>query len=405
MIGATVPAAAQEPPRPLRLAILQRVCPEYRLSLFKTLSAQPGVDARLFIGEDLPGTKVRSATDLGTLKVTRLPTKFVKFGRRMLPRHVGLVEALRNFEPDVILCESESHFIGYLQAIYYRTIHKRNTALIHWCFITLPGEDNDRTDLAWRLKSYLRRYFDAFVVYSSYSRRALIALGEPDEKIFTATNVGDVSKFRKLSEALSLTKSEARRRLDLPQRFTVLYAGTLDPNKRPEVLLELARTLDPASYNFVLVGSGRLADELAATRAAAQLENVYLRGRITSELHCYFRAADVLLLPGRGGVVVSEAMASGLPAVVHHGDGTEVDLVLDGVSGRRVSNGTAAEFAQVLENLRANKDQLESMAECSRRMIERDYNEQQMTAQILKAAVTASDWRQRLLRNAGTAFV
>ena len=28
------------------------------------------------------------------------------------------MERLREFEPDVILCEGESHFLGYLQAIF-----------------------------------------------------------------------------------------------------------------------------------------------------------------------------------------------------------------------------------------------------------------------------------------------
>lgn len=370
----------------LRLAVLQRVCPGYRVRLFSALSASEDIDFRLFIGADLPNSKVKSAECLTELRVTRLKTRFVRLGRRLFPWHIGLVGALREFKPDVILCEGESHFLGYLEAMYYRARYGSNTGLMHWCFISLPGEPAERRDAAARIKAYFRRHFDAFVVYSSFSRDRLIGLGEPEDKVFVATNVGDVGKFYGLSEALKETKASARRRLGLPDRFTVLYAGTLDENKCPDVILDLARASNADKYSFVLAGSGPQLEALRQRAASEGLSQVHLPGRVGDDLVLFYRAADVLLVPGRGGIVISEAMACGLPVIVHQADGTEYDLVEDGLNGYRVSSGDAWAFLPLLESLRSDPDLLLSMGAHSKELVRQRFNESNMVDKILRAA-------------------
>ncbi len=101
--------------RRIRFAVLQRVCPPYRIGLFAALSRAEGVEVRLFIGDDVRGTMARSAPNLDGVPVMRVQTRFVRSGRRILALHVGLVDALRRVAPDVILCEGESHFLCYLQ--------------------------------------------------------------------------------------------------------------------------------------------------------------------------------------------------------------------------------------------------------------------------------------------------
>jgi len=371
----------------IRIAILQRVCPGYRVALFSALTARENADVRLFIGDDIPNTKVKSASRLDGIRLTRLNTRFVKLGRRTLPWHRGLVRELRTFNPDVMMCEGESHFLGYVQAIYYRARYGRRTALMHWCFIGLPGEAPDRRDFASRIKGYFRRHFDAFVVYSSFSRERLLALGGRADKVFVATNVGDVARFLALSDALVETKSQVRRRLGLPDRFTVLFAGTLDQNKRPHLMLDLARVCDPEQYSFVLAGSGALLDSLKDRIEGEGLSNVYLPGRI--DLTSYYRAADVLLIPGRGGIVISEAMAGGLPVIVHQADGTEYDLVEHGVTGYRLAGGDVDDFCVVLESLRSQPDLAASMGARGRELVRRRFNEHNMIDQILHASLCA----------------
>jgi glycosyltransferase involved in cell wall biosynthesis len=240
----------------------------------------------------------------------------------------------------------------------------------------------------------LRRYFDAFVVYSSFSHDCLIELGEPAAKIFVATNVGEVSRFSRAADALTDNKGELRRQLQLPNRFTVLYAGSLDPNKRPDMMVELAARWKGEPCNFVVLGSGPLLEPLQRRVASDGLANVYLLGKVTEDLTKFYKAADVLVVPGRGGIIMSEAMATGLPVIVHQGDGTEFDLVLPEKTGYRLSNGTLSEFAAAITSLQTESGLATTMARNCRQLMQSTFTEANMVHAILEAARYASAARR-----------
>lgn len=382
----------------IRLTVLQRVCPSYRLSLFRQLSKAGEAEVVLFIGNDLPRSKVKSSSDLSDINYRKLKTHFIRFGRRLFPWHVGLIGELRKFNPDVILCEGESHFIGYLQAIFYRLFFNKRVALMHWCFISLPGERDRLRSIPFFIKGIFRRFFDAFVVYSSFSKDRLLELGQPADKVFVATNVGDVQQFLKLSDSLLESTSEARLRLKLPERFTVLYLGTLDENKRPNIMLDLAKEFNGESLNFVLLGSGSLLEELRERAVRENLSNVFLPGRIVYELPFYYRAADVLLIPGRGGIVISEAMAFGLPVIVHQADGTEYDLIQNEVTGLHLSGGSVNDFRKALEYLLNNPVKCSKMGVASKQLVESRFTTTNMVQQIIRAAHFAKKARTDFIK-------
>lgn len=365
---------------------MQRVCPGYRTALFSRLSTDPDWEVTLFIGDDIPDSKVRNAPRLDGIKFQKLRTRFLRLGGRVLPWHLGLVRELRRLRPDVILAEGESHFLGYLQAIWYRFIYNRDVRLIHWCFIALPGEPLLKPGIAGRIKALTRRFFHAHLLYSSFSKQCLAELGINTQKMFVATNVGDVARFVRTADSLPQTRREARSLLDLPERFTVLYVGTLDANKRPSMLLDLAAVCDLSKFNFVLAGDGELLNSLRARAKADSLSNVYLPGRVTDNLSMYFRAADVLILPGRGGIIISEAMAFSLPVVVFQGDGTEYDLVGDNETGLIVREGNVADFCRAIEFLQTNPAVADRMGKNGRKLVSERFTTENMVSQIKAAA-------------------
>jgi glycosyltransferase involved in cell wall biosynthesis len=381
---------------PIKLAVLQRVCAPYRVPFFSSLSSEEGMQVRFFIGDDVPESKVKNASDFKDIDYRKLKTKFPRIGSRVLSWQPDLIRELRQFKPDVILCEAESHFLGYLQAITYRHFFNRRAALMHWCFISLPGWPAvGGTGFRALVKRFFRNFFDAFVVYSSFSKSALLKLGQPTEKIFVATNVGDVRHWLKLSGEMPESRTEARAALGLPQKFTVLYTGTLDEVKRPEVMLELAATCDPAKFNFVLLGSGGMLEGLRSNAVEQQLANVFLPGRVVNELALYYRAADVLLIPGRGGIVISEAMAFGLPVIVHEADGTEFDLVQNGLTGVRLRDGRVTSFREALESLANDPEKCSEMGRVCLRLVKETFTTENMVRQIRRAAEYARDSRNK----------
>jgi glycosyltransferase involved in cell wall biosynthesis len=136
----------------------------------------------------------------------------------------------------------------------------------------------------------------------------------------------------------------------------------------------------------VLIGVGPLLGSLRRRVDDESLSNVFLPGRVSSEMAMYLRAADVLLIPGRGGIVISEAMAFGLPVIVHEADGTEVDLVQDGCTGIRVGTGTVDNFLSAVRMLIANPGLRAEMATNCRDSVLCTFNTRNMVERIMSAA-------------------
>jgi len=366
---------------PIRVAVLQRILPGYRLELFRRLSASAGIELRLFIGDDIPNTKWRSAGDLSGVDVVRLKTRFIRLRSRLMPWHRGLRTALGEFEPDVIVSEGESNFLSYVQALWYRRSH-RSVKLIHWGGGGIPGQVNAPGSLGSRFKLYMQKKFDGMLVYSTFCKNWLVEAGHSADRISVAVNVGNTVQHLSAADGLKETQAEARERLGLGDKFTVFYVGAMDANKRPDVLLDLARLVDSSLFNFVLAGAGPEVEPLKRRAAAESLDNVYVIGRVSDELPLYYRATDVVVIPGRGGIVISEAMAWRLPVVVHEADGTELDLVSDKETGYVLESGTVESFKEVIEAMQVYPDASQLLGENGRRSLESAFTVEQYAASV-----------------------
>lgn len=383
----------QNPAPPIRIAIIQRVCKAYRIGLFQRLMALDGCTLRIFYGDDDPSPqneKIRSNGDLSDIDTLKLPTKFYRLGTRTLIHQQGLFNALDDFQPDVIICEAESHFLANLKVIVYRR-KRPHVGLIQWTLGGLPGVPLKPHSLKSRFKSHIQKHFDGFTTYSSFAADTLKKLGHSAEKIFIAPNVSDTQHHLKTAETITLSRSEARSHLNLPDRFTVIYAGNLAANKRLDQLLIAAKMLDPKRYNFVLLGKDGLIDKLQDYAREHQLDNVYFPGHITGDLPLYYRAADALILPGRGGMVISEAMAYARPVIVWQADGTEYDLVRHLQTGLRLTQGTPEDFCQAIEFLRNNPQKAQTYGLAGQSLVRDKFTMEHMAQQILSAAQTVKN--------------
>jgi glycosyltransferase involved in cell wall biosynthesis len=102
-----------------------------------------------------------------------------------------------------------------------------------------------------------------------------------------------------------------------PDPPSVLFVGTLQPWKRPQLVLEAAARFPEAS--LTLAGQGPLRDELERTIRERGLTNVRIVSSVPHEqMADIYRAASVFLFPSRSEgspKVLMEAAASGIPAV------------------------------------------------------------------------------------------
>lgn len=368
-----------------KVIILQRVIPGYRVAVFREITANREFDISLIIGDSLKEFKAKNANDLTGVRNLCLPATAINIFGRVMAQHKGLIKTLKNARPDVIICEAESHFLGYVSAILYKIIHANNIKLIMWCFYALPGIEKERTPLHAFIKKVGREFFDGFISYSSFGKNALLSKGFRRDKITVAVNVCDTGHFLSLDAELHIEKASAKRAIGVDEKFVVSYVGTLDEVKRPDLLLHISKHLDINDFHFFIIGSGPMEDALAYQVKNNNITNVSLTGRLGSDLPLHYRASDVIIIPGRGGIVISEAMCFGVPVIVHQADGVEYDLVIPDKTGILVDSANASDFSMQIKRLSENIELLNHMGINSKNLIKEKHNTESMSHSVIQS--------------------
>lgn len=124
----------------------------------------------------------------------------------------------------------------------------------------------------------------------------------------------------------------------------LLAVGRLVPYKGFEYLLEAMALPQMSGYQLTVIGDGPLRESLERMRANRGLsDRVTLLSRVSDEVLAeHYQESSLLVLPSVNrteafGIVLLEAMASGMPVVTTAiGSGME-DIVRDGIDGRVVA--------------------------------------------------------------------
>jgi glycosyltransferase involved in cell wall biosynthesis len=192
----------------------------------------------------------------------------------------------------------------------------------------------------WKTAAHrlLLSQYAAFLAIGSNNRRYLLERGASPERIFDTPYCVDNERFAKGAERWRVETDLARRfELD-PGRTTFMFSGKFVEKKHPGDIVEAVRRLSEAERNLIqvlMVGGGPLGDSL---RQQAQGLPINFAGFLNqSEITAAYAASNCLLLPSDSGetwgLVVNEAMACGLPAIVSDQVGSAADLVSHGQTG------------------------------------------------------------------------
>lgn len=191
----------------------------------------------------------------------------------------------------------------------------------------------------WFARTWLLlRLFRGWLAVGTRAAEYLAYFSLPADRIARSPHCVDHDWFAARAAEARTTGRRDRLRAELglaADDFAVLFVGRLVGVKRP---LDAVRAVAGLGRGAVLVmaGSGPLLD---AVRKEARQLGVRLAAsgfRNQSEVVDLYAAADVLVLPSASetwGLVVNEALASGLPCVVSAGVASGVDLIRDGGNG------------------------------------------------------------------------
>jgi len=328
-----------------KVIILQRVCPNYRKEVFLNFQKKY-INTLLLIGRDIPNSKVKNSNNLKGIRHKVLKTVHFNFFKRTLTVHLNLIFELIRYKPEIIICEAESHVIGYMTAICYKYFFNNNVQLGYWCFIGIPGRFYEEKSFKEVFKRNMRKFFSHFFIYHSYGKNLLVKSGINNDKITVVHNVGDTDRFRKYSKKTSSLK--AKESLGLNDQITLLFLGSLEKNKKPEKLFDILNFLNEKA-NLIFLGNGPMLNKLNKLRN--ERGNILFPGHVNNDIELYLAASDIMIVPGRGGINISEALAYGIPVIVYQADGIEYDLIVNYRNGFIIDNDNTECFCNAIKSI------------------------------------------------------
>ena len=248
-------------------------------------------------------------------------------------------------------------------------------------------------------KSRIVRQFDAALVAGARQKAYAESLGLARERIFLGYDVVDNAYFAECALAVHRQARDYRRRLELPKPFFLTVCRFI-PKKNLAGLVEAYRhyrdLAGAGAWDLVLCGSGPL--EPALKRQARDLQGVYFPGfQQIGELPMYYGLAAVFILPSthfeQWGLVVNEAMASGLPVLVSRACGCASELVQEGVNGFTFDPLDREGLARLMLKMSSQEADLKAMGEASQRIIA-DWSPEVFARNLFKAVQVADDYRR-----------
>ena len=276
--------------------------------------------------------------------------------------------------PDVLLLTGW-HFLGLVQLFI--------AAKLVRIPVLLRMDSNDFRPRFWLLDVIYRLLFmgvDDVLTVGTANARWCRLNGIPPSRMAPSPHFVDNAYFAERADTFRQRRQELRRQWHIPtDAFCFIFAGKLQPKKRPQDLLE-AFALVQAQGNIpgrplhlLVVGTGQMEAICRSHAEELQLPISFVGFLNQSEIPGAYAVSDCLVLPSdhgeSWGLVVNEAMACGLPAIVSDLVGCAEDLVQLGVTGYVFPCATPEALAQSLISMAANPERAALMGKKARELV------------------------------------
>lgn len=387
----------------VRVAVFATHPIQYQVPWFQALAARPELALKVFFGQ-VPDAKQQGIGfgvgfhwDIPLMEgyesevlenVARRPS-LGAFGGCDTPQ---VAQRLRDWQPDLaILTGWQSRML--VQA-WWACVRLGIPRIVR-------GESNALRDRAvWKRAAHrvLLRGFDRFLAIGKSNHDFYLQAGISEARIHLCPYFVDNRRFAAAADSLRERRSGLRAGWSIPKNAACfLFCGKMIPKKRPlDLLLALQRAAAAGAPAHVLVvGDGELMTQARALVAQERLPVSFAGFLNQTEIVGAYVAADCLVLPSdcgeTWGLVVNEAMACGIPAIVSDQVGCGPDLVSDGATGASFPMGDVEALAQRLIEFSGNAARLRTMGAAARDLVSSRYSVERAVEGTLAAvdAVTA----------------
>lgn len=231
--------------------------------------------------------------------------------------------------------------------------------------------------------------------HSNYCR--FIAISREMDRVMAAENPAVKNRIRVVYNGVDLEKIDTVDTIDsdkVPRQFNnaslrVGIIGRLEKQKGIENFIDAAIIIAASHDNvvFPVIGDGSLMEHLKAKSKSLGIgDRVLFLGYRTDAIEILSRF-DLLLFTSEYepfGLVLTEAMAAGIPVVALHKKGAVPEIINDGVEGYVIRNGGAQALAERACSLLDDTELRSQMAEAARARVEAQFTMQGNANRILE---------------------
>ncbi len=292
-----------------------------------------------------------------------------------------LMKLLKEKHIRLILHEIPFQVAPFKQLSYYKThpIYNENMEL-------------QSVGLVFKLRTLWIMYIRKFIYsraavslnYTTLAYDIIPSYGIKRESVFVRHNSTD-------TETLFATKKEiAQRPAILQPKPRILHIGRLVKWKRVDLLLQAYKSVADRypDSELVIIGDGPEKENLIQQSADLGLaDKTVFTGAIYDPLILgqYMNESTVYVLAGMGGLSINDAMCFSLPVICSVCDGTEKDLVINGVNGYFFKEGDANDLANKIDLILSDTDTAKRMGIAGCEVIENKININTVTQRYIDA--------------------
>ncbi|HWQ92140.1 MAG TPA: glycosyltransferase [Clostridia bacterium] len=265
-------------------------------------------------------------------------------------------------------------------------------ATISWCtakkipsILMSESGESDQQRVWWEelIKQRIVRLCSSSLVGGQTHVDYAVKLGMGRERCFTGYDTVDNQYFAIKAEEARLHGFAIRRKCGLPENFFLASArfiakknllGLIGAYACYRAEAERIGKTGSEIWELVLLGDGHLRSTIESHCSKLQIkDHVHMPGfKQYPDLPVYYGLAKAFIHAStteQWGLVVNEAMASGLPVLVSNRCGCARDLVKEGVNGYTFNPYDGEQLAQLMVKLADLKSELSSMGAASKRII------------------------------------
>ena len=277
--------------------------------------------------------------------------------KRFKNRMFGLVFYLLRYRPEIVISPVSTAVRSLISYAYATLFRKRFILwLEEWRKPTYPpiGVRSILGRIRARIGAEIIVHSDALIAGGSAAYKYSISLGKNHSDVFLALQAANDQQSKATVDPSIRTRRG--------NKFTFLYLARILPWKGLDILIKSFYLLsrERTDVALLIAGDGPFRQHCEQMCKSLNLRNIEYIGNVRNESTWkVYREADVFVLPScfKGneyeawGLVINEAMSSGLPVITTTAVGASYDMVFNGYNGFVVQSNDVFELYEAMKHI------------------------------------------------------